>query len=145
MSYCSPTDLAKVKTTAELLQVADLALTGDIANAGVQAVLQAACDQASNLIDGLISPQYPLPLADVPPTLVSICVRLALYYLYLGRCSLPDDLKTSYKNDTDFLRRAGEGHASLGEPAMDGGGDRFHGAKAASQHPKFNERNMRGF
>ena len=146
MSYCARTDLQNVKTTAELLQLADLAQTGDINNAGVQAALQAACDQASNLIDGLISPQYPLPLATVPPMLVSICVRLALYYLYVGRCSLPEDAKTAYKNDTDFLGRVGQGKASLGEPSPDGGGDRYHGAKAAGQQTHvFDPNKMRGF
>jgi phage gp36-like protein len=141
MSYCSPTDLANVKTTAELTQLSDLTGTGSVNTA----VLQAACDQASNLIDGLISPQYPLPLATVPPMLLSIAVRLALYYLYLGRQSLPDEVKNGYDRDVAFLEKAGKGQASLGEPKADGGGDRFHGAKAASQKPRFNNRNMRGF
>jgi phage gp36-like protein len=141
MSYCSPTDLANVKTTAELKQLSDLAGTGSVNTT----VLQAACDQASNLIDGLISPQYPLPLATVPPMLLSIAVRLALYYLYVGRCSLPEDAKAAYDRDYAFLEKVGKGQASLGEPMPDGGGDRYHGARAASQRPKFDRKNLRGF
>jgi phage gp36-like protein len=141
MSYCGPDDLAKVKTTDELRQLSDLAGTGSPDTD----VLQAACDQASNLIDGLISPQYPLPLATVPPMLVSMCVRLALYYLYLQRHSMPDEVNTGYKNDTDFLKRVGSGQASLGEPSADPGGDRFHGAKGASNKQIWTPHETKGF
>jgi len=141
MSYCTPEDLAKVKTTAELTQLSDLAGTGSPNST----VLQSACDQASNLIDGLISPQYPLPLATVPPMLVSIAVRLALYYLYLGRQSLPDEVKSGYDRDVAFLEKVGQGQASLGEPTADGRGDRFHGAKASDREREFTRRQTRGF
>jgi phage gp36-like protein len=141
MSYCSPSDLANVKTAAELTQLSDLAGTGQPNNT----VLQAACDQASSLIDGLISPQYPLPLATVPPMLKSIAVRLAMYYLYLGRQSLPDEVKNGYDRDVTFLGNVGKGQASLGEPAADGRGDRYHGARAAGQPRQFSRRRTRGF
>ena len=145
MSYCTPSDLANVKTTAELLQLADLSGTGDIHNSGVQAALQAACEQASSLIDGLISPQYPLPLATVPPMLLSIAVRLALYYLHLGRQSLPDEAKAGYDRDVAFLQSVGKGQASLGEPQADGRGDRYHGARATGRPRQFTHRRTRGF
>ena len=141
MSYCTPGDLAKVKTTAELTQLSDLAGTGS----PNETVLQAACDQASSLIDGLISPQYPLPLATVPPMVVSIAVRLALYYLYLGRQSLPDEVKNGYDRDVAFLGNVGKGQASLGEPMADPDGDRFHGAKASADRREYTNRKMRGF
>ncbi|MGD1001860.1 MAG: DUF1320 domain-containing protein [Candidatus Brocadiia bacterium] len=141
MSYCAPTDLANVKTTAELTQLSDLGGTGSPNNT----VLQAACDQASSLIDGLISPQYPLPLATVPPMLLSIAVRLALYYLYLGRQSLPDEVKNGYDRDVAFLEQVGQGQASLGEPKADDRGDRFHGAKASGRRRQFTRRQTRGF
>jgi phage gp36-like protein len=145
MSYCTYSDLANVKTTAELLQLADLQQTGNIEDPTVQTVLQAACDQASSLIDGLISPQYPLPLATVPPMLLSIAVRLSLYYLYLGRASLPDEVKNGYDRDVAFLEKVGEGQASLGEPKTDESGDRYHGAKASGQPRQFTPRRTRGF
>lgn len=141
MSYCSPTDLANVKTTQELTQLSDLGGTGSPNGT----VLQAACDQASSLIDGLISPQYPLPLATVPPMLLSIAVRLALYYLYLGRQSLPDEVKNGYDRDVAFLEKVGKGQASLGEPRADGGGDRYHGAKGSARRRQFDRKGMRGF
>jgi phage gp36-like protein len=141
MSYCSPTDLANVRTTQELTQLSDLAGTGSPDSA----VLQAACDQASSLIDGLISPQYPLPLATVPPMLTSIAVRLSLYYLYLGRQSLPDEVKCGYDRDVAFLEKVGKGQASLGEPRADGGGDRYHGAKGSGRRRQFDREGMRGF
>ena len=141
MSYCAPSDLANVKTTQELTQLSDLAGTGSPNDT----VLQAACDQASSLIDGLISPQYPLPLATVPPMLLSIAVRLALYYLYLGRQSLPDEVKNSYDRDVAFLEQVGKGQASLGEPKADDRGDRFHGAKASGRPRQFTRRQTRGF
>ena len=145
MGYCAYSDLANVKTTAELLQLADLQQTGNIEDPTVQAVIQAACDQASSLIDGLISPQYPLPLATIPPMVVSIAVRLSLYYLYLNRHSLPDELKAAYDRDYAFLEKVGKGQASLGEPMADPGGDRYHGAKASGQGPRFTREKMRGF
>jgi phage gp36-like protein len=141
MSYCSPTDLANVKTTQELTQLSDLAGTGFPDNT----VLQAACDQANALIDALISPQYPLPLATVPAMLTSIAVRLALYYLYLNRHSLPEEAKVAYDRDVAFLDKVGKGQASLGLPQADPGGDRFHGAKAAGNKREYTERKMRGF
>jgi phage gp36-like protein len=141
MSYCTPDDLAKVKTSDELRQLSDLGGTG----APDSAVLQAACDQASSLIDGLISPQYPLPLAAVPPMLASMAVRLSLYYLYLGRQSLPDEVKNGYDRDVAFLDKVGKGQASLGEPKSDGRGDRFHGAKGSKRRRQFDRDGMRGF
>jgi phage gp36-like protein len=141
VSYCTPTDLANVKTTDELRQLSDLSNTGSPDST----VLQSACDQASSLIDGLISPQYPLPLATVPPMLQSIAVRLALYYLCLGRQSLPDEVKNGYDRDVAFLEKVGKGQASLGEPQADGSGDRFHGAKASGRRRRFNREGMRGF
>jgi phage gp36-like protein len=143
MSYCSPTDLANVKTAAELTQLSDLAGTGSPNDT----VLQAACDQASSLIDGLISPQYPnVPLANPPAMLLSMAVRLALYYLYLNRHSMPEEAAKGYKNDVDFLTRVGDGKASLGDPTDNPGGDRYHGAQASGQQTRtFDPKHMRGF
>jgi phage gp36-like protein len=141
MSYCTPADLANVKTAAELTQLSDLSGSGQPNDA----LLQQACDQASSLIDGLISPQYPLPLQVVPPMLQSIAIRLALYYLYLGRQSLPEEVKNGYDRDVAFLEKVGKGQASLGEPAADGQGDRYHGAKAGGGQRQFTRRRTRGF
>ena len=140
-SYCTPTDLARVKSADELRQLSDLAGTGSADTA----VLQSACDQASSLIDGYISPQYPLPLATVPPMLTSMAVRLAIYYLFLGRHSMPDEVKGGYDRDVSFLEKVGKGQASLGLPAADPGGDRFHGARADADPRQMTRDGMRGF
>ena len=141
MGYCTPTDLAAVKSTDELRQLSDLAGTGSPNNT----VLQAACDQASSLIDGYISPQYPLPLATVPSILTSMAVRLAFYYLFLGRHSMPDEVKGAYDRDVAFLVAVGKGQASLGLPTADPGGDRFHGARGDSDPRQWTHDGMKGF
>jgi phage gp36-like protein len=140
-NYCALADLQKVKTTTELAQLADL--DGD--NAADATVVERACTNATDLINGYISPRYTVPLTTVPNLLVTIAVRLALYYLHLDRNSLTDDINKQYDRDIEFLKRVGEGKASLGDPVNAASGEPSPGISLASDDRDFSRETMEGF
>ena len=103
--YCSESDLLKVKTAAELAQLSDL----DADQTADVAVVAAACADATALIDSYVSPRYALPLASVPAVLKALAVRVSLYYLYLWRGSVTEDVRKQQEADVKWLEQVRAG------------------------------------
>lgn len=135
-NYCALADLQAVKTATELKQLADLDGDG-VADA---AVITRACTNATDLINGYVKPRYTVDTA--PAVLKTIAVRLALYYLYLDRNSLTEDINTQYERDVAFLRDVAAGKASLGEPTVDATGDPAPGASMVAEGREFTRTKM---
>jgi phage gp36-like protein len=138
-NYCALADLLAVKTAAELAQIADLDNDG-VADA---AVVERACVNATDVINGYVKPRY--TAATAPALLKTIAVRLALYYLHLDRNSLTEDISAQYDRDLRLLRDIAEGKASLGDPATDASGDRAAGAKVEADDRIFTRDKLQGW
>lgn len=110
MSYCALADLQKVKTTAELVQLADL--DGD--TAADSSTVDAACETASAEIDGWLGRVMTVPVASPPDRLLSCAVNLALYYLAFWRGSVTEDLRKQYEAEIAWLKAVSEKTAALG-------------------------------
>lgn len=73
--------------------------------------VDAAIEDASDLADGYIGKQYPIPLPSVPKNLkIHIC-DTARYLLY--RLAAPDEVRKRYEDSIDFYKRVAKGEAIL--------------------------------
>lgn len=112
MSYATLADLVAYlpRGEQELVQLTDLAGTGEIDQAKVQRVL----DKGTTLIDSHVGVRYDLPLPTVPPLLVELNCDLSRYQLY-GDIA-PDEVATRNKIAMDMLLKIARGEASLNLP-----------------------------
>ena len=140
-NYCAQADLLNVKTAAELAQIADL----DNDGTADPAVIERACTNATDLVNGYVSPRYTIPLAVVPALLKTIAVRLAIYYLHMDRNSLTEDINKQYDRDIAFLKMIGEGKASLGDPVSAPEGDASPAAQIEADDREFTREKMEGW
>jgi len=110
MAYCTESDLADIKTTAELAQLADL--NGDgVADSDV---IAKAIDRADRLIDSYVGVKYEVPLDTVPDTIQNCSISLTIYYLYLARGAVNDDVREEYKAQVRWLEKIAAGRIALG-------------------------------
>jgi phage gp36-like protein len=84
----------------------DLAVTG-------------ALDDASAEIDSYLSVRYPLPLSEIPATVIRACIDMAMYHLSGNKTT--EEVEKRYKNAVAWLRDISAGKATLGNhPAETG-------------------------
>jgi len=99
--------------SADETAVADLALAN----------VQAAIDDADNVIDGYLAPRYALPLTKLPGILVVYARAIARYNLHKSRQSLEntDPIVRDYRDAIKFLIAVAGGQLSLGadDPVLD--------------------------
>lgn len=105
-------DLDKLKALTgerELIQLTDRAdvPTGEIDVAVVEAALQAASD----LIDGYVAAQYALPLPEVPPMLADLCCDVARWRLYTT--TPPEHVQKRHDEAVKTLRDLSIGRVKL--------------------------------
>lgn len=110
MSYCTQALLLADFTELELIQRTDRAGSGEIDDA----IIDRAIARADAVIDGY-TPQYPKPLAAVPPLLTDLACDIARYYLFQD-VALEDNsmVKRRYDDAIKYLQQVGAGKLSLG-------------------------------
>ena len=111
MSYITQSDILKRLTAAELVQVADL----DEDGSADSAVVERAIRDAESLVNSYIGTRVSVPLTTVPDHVKTICVSMAVYYLYLGRRSVTEDLRKQYDSDLQYLRDVAAGRVAIGD------------------------------
>lgn len=77
MTYASTADLIRRFGEAEIIQLSDHDMTGEVN----EAVVAAALADTDELINGYVGGRYAVPLAPVPPLVVMLACDLARYRL----------------------------------------------------------------
>lgn len=77
-----------------------------------QAVVAAAIDDASQVIDSYLSGRYPLPLDTVPAPLRRVACDIARYYLYEDRVT--EIVQARHDSALKFLQALSRGEVNLG-------------------------------
>lgn len=106
--YCTLDDMVNRFDLNELIQLTSESGQGVIN----EQVVEAAIQDASNLIDGYISGRYALPLTSVPALLTKQCADIARYNLYDNAVS--EVVEKNYKAALDYLMQVGKGTLKLG-------------------------------
>lgn len=140
MPYAALEDLLERAGEAEMRQIADRDRDGTVD----ADVIQAALEDADNLIDGYVAVRYATPLASVPPIVLTWAVSIARYVLH--RNGQPEHVVRDYKDAIAALKDVSAGRLALpvpagaAEPAAQQGG-------VISAHPPqvFTPKKMRGW
>ena len=94
--YIQAQDLTEVVSEVVLVQLSN---DNTRATEVDYAVLNKACEYATETVDGYLRSRYLLPLNDVPTLVRNICLQLARYWLYSRRPEgkgFPDNVKETY-------------------------------------------------
>lgn len=110
----------------------------------IPATVEKALSDAAGLIDSYLGRRYPLPLAQVPDAVVTVCQDMALYNLLtLRRRGDIEDARTRYEDALAWLKDIATGRATLGEgflPPQPGGM-----VQLTSSPRLFSREGLRGF
>jgi phage gp36-like protein len=112
--YATVDDLVEELSAEVLLELTDDADTGDLEDAGVQAISTDALEDAAALIDSYAGARYVVPLDPVPAIINKDCTLLAAYYLYLRRGVVPPPVQTAFDQAVAWLKDVSKGTATLG-------------------------------
>lgn len=106
------------------------------------AVLQAALDDASSVIDTYIKRRYQLPLQTLPPALRQCCEAMAWFSLHRGRYTTED--RDAYDDAIKFMKDVSNGIALL---EVAGAEPPSAAAQAVEQNSDrtFNKHKLKGF
>lgn len=107
MAYCTLDDLIERAGLVEIRQVADRDRDGT----PDPDVIDAAIDDAGNLIDGYIATRYDTPLPAVPRLVSTWAVSIARYLLH--RNGAPDHVAQDYKDAIAALKDVQAGKLAL--------------------------------
>lgn len=110
MTYATLTDLIERAGEAEIRQLSDRDRDG-VADPGV---IEAALQDADNLINGYVSTKYDMPLPSVPDLLTTWAVSIARYYLHRNGAS--EHIVRDYDKAVAALKDVGAGKLSLPFP-----------------------------
>ncbi|GAB7082290.1 phage protein Gp36 family protein [Megalodesulfovibrio paquesii] len=127
--YCTVPDVLALLPEAEVLQLADDALTGDLESPAVQAVLTESIEQAGREIDAFVQAIRPVPLDPVPGLIANIAAKLAGHHLWLRRPGVAEP--EAWTNETARCRRLLE-HIALGKLALGAESGAAPGAEPAT-------------
>lgn len=116
MPYATLADLIERAGEAEIRQVADRDRDGAID----ADVIEAALQDADNLVNGYVATKYAVPLASVPDLVRTWAVSIARYVLH--RNGAPDHVEQDYKDALAALKDVAAGRLTLpvapGEAAL---------------------------
>jgi phage gp36-like protein len=115
MAYCAQTDIEKLLTPAQLVQLTDDNQDG-LADAPV---VTEAIAQADAEIDGYLGSRYTLPVSPVPALVRQLSVAIGIWKLYSRRSILNDLRRKDYEDAVAKLRAISRGEMVL--PATGGG------------------------
>lgn len=140
MIYCTLTDLIERAGEAEIRQIADRDRDG----VPDQGVVDAAIEDAGNLIDGYVGAKYTLPLPSVPAIVRTWAVSIARYVLH--RNGAPDHVETDYKDAVAALKDVSRGLIALPvAPGENAPGSETGTVMAAHPPTVFTSRKLRGW
>lgn len=97
--YCTLADITAMIPEEIVLQLTDDDNLGVIDQAKVdKAITDADCD-----IDGYCGTRYQVPFDVVPPIIVRICAKLAIYNLYARKVEVMPEVRAADKKNADKL------------------------------------------
>ena len=112
--YIQAQDLTEVVSEVVLVQLSnDNTRATDVD----YAVLNKACEYATETVDGYLRSRYQLPLNQVPTLVRNICLQLARYWLYSRRPDgkgFPPNVKDAHAQALKDLERIADGKLHLG-------------------------------
>ncbi|NHZ48592.1 gp436 family protein [Nitratidesulfovibrio liaohensis] len=91
----------------ELVELTDTELTGAV----VEAVVETALGDATELINGYVAARYRVPLLPVPDMVRRWCCDIARFYLH--KAGVPDVVKTGHESALQGLRDVARGVVQL--------------------------------
>lgn len=112
MAYATLNDLIARAGETEISQISD----HDCNGVADTAVIEAAIEDAGNLIDGHIRTRYATPLPSVPPIVRIWAVSIARYVLH--RNGAPEHVRDDYRDAVAALKDVAAG--KIGLPVPDG-------------------------
>jgi phage gp36-like protein len=118
--YSTVAALLKLLPEYEVLQLADDAAAGLLADPAVNAVLEEAIEQADREIDAYVGTVKTVPLSPVPKLIENLSTKLAIHHLYLRRPGVeePDTWQRETTRCMRLLEAIATGKMALG--AADG-------------------------
>lgn len=109
MAYATPDDLVAAFGLDEVIAVTDRENTGQVD----ATVALEALNRASSEADSYLAARYPLPLAEVPPALLTAVCDMARYRLTGGMATETDTIVERYRAAVSWLRDVAAGRAVL--------------------------------
>jgi phage gp36-like protein len=140
MSYIVQADIEKRLTAEELVQLSDY----DADGSGDPDVVAQTIADAQALVDSYVGARTAVPLTTVPGHIVTLTCNMAIYYLYLRRRSVTDDVRKQYDADVAYLRDVATGKVTLGD-AGQAAGEPHPTAKHQEQPRLFDREKLRDF
>jgi len=139
-TYVTADDLTNRYSAQKLLQVSDRDGDG-VADPGV---VDAACADATELMDGYLGERYTLPLTPVTGIVKGWACAIAWFRLYL---SPPDEVRDAYDDAMAQLAQARTGKLMLQANGVPDAATPVNGAVLAVDGAprEFNHRSLRGF
>ncbi len=107
--YATVQDMKDRFEEAELIQLSDSAMLGEID----EAKINRAIDDATNEINGYLAKHYKLPMSPVPPVLVRFTCDIARFRLYLNRADMPEIVSKSYSDALAYFVNISKGIVAL--------------------------------
>lgn len=141
MPYTTQQDLIDRYGEQLLISLTDRAA---VATGAIDAdVVDQVLGDTDALIDGYLATRYKLPLAQVPPVVSAIALRIAIYdlHVYQPNEKIGDDYKEAVRQLKDIASGAIRLPVAGVEPEDTGGG----GARMTDRERPFTGANMTGF
>lgn len=111
MPYCTLTDIQKKISDPPLIQLTDDDNTGTINTGNVDA----AIEEADELIDSYIGKVKAVPLVPVPGIVKNLSVNMAIWNLHVRRSVVDPTREKAYDAAVKTLKLIAEGTVTLGE------------------------------
>ncbi len=129
MAYAVTADLLQQISQAELIQLTDDTLLGQIDESRVaRAIADAGAE-----IDGYLAKVFSVPVSPVPDLVRNLTVAIAIYNLYSRRSEVPDNRLERYRAAVRTLENISRGLLTLGTvpapPENTGEAGTFEGAE----------------
>jgi len=117
MPYCTLADLKSELNEQELVELTDDESSGVVNESHINAAIA----KADAKIDFFCGQQVDVPFSSAPPIVKEWSKTLSIYYLFLRKKVIPEDVKTAAKEIFDLLAEIADGEASI--PGVSSGDD----------------------
>lgn len=114
--YATVADMSGLYGETELIALSDRDGTGEVDTT----LIEAALDRAGSEADSYLARRYAVPLAEVPPVLVTVVCDIARHLLTGGPTSETDPIEERYRRAVAWLSDVAAGRADLPVPRLEG-------------------------